>query len=190
MQAGYSSAGRTSRSNSRGLDQARSMGMPPTRSRRGAAQVRLLHYVHAAGAAETDDVGETDAGALDLPGPASSRRCWQISQMLAMLVAAIGWPWDSSPPLTFTGVLPSRQVAPELNRSTAPPGSRRAGAGRQPGSRQSLWHLRRLRERRAWLHRSVRRGFGRYQPRAHRLQLLPRTPTEVSCRPGAPMASA
>jgi hypothetical protein len=54
---------------------------------------------------------------------ASPRKCWQISQMLAMPVAAIGCPLDSSPPLTFTGVLPSRQVAPELNRSTAPPGS-------------------------------------------------------------------
>ena len=46
--------------------------------------------------------------------PASPRRWWQISQMLAMPVAAIGWPLDSRPPDTFTGVEPSRQVAPGL----------------------------------------------------------------------------
>ena len=40
--------------------------------------------------------------------PASPRRWWQTSQMLAMPVAAIGWPFDSRPPDTFTGVVPSR----------------------------------------------------------------------------------
>src|SRR5580704_1701147 len=46
--------------------------------------------------------------------PPSPRRCWATSQMLAMPVAAIGWPLDSSPPETLTGVDPSRHVAPEL----------------------------------------------------------------------------
>ena len=45
--------------------------------------------------------------------PASPRRWWQISQMFAMPVAAIGWPFDSRPPDTLTGVLPSRHVAPD-----------------------------------------------------------------------------
>ena len=40
--------------------------------------------------------------------PASPRRWWQTSQMLAMPVAEIGWPLDSRPPDTLTGVLPSR----------------------------------------------------------------------------------
>ena len=31
-----------------------------------------------------------------------------------MPVAAIGWPLDSRPPETLTGVLPSRQVAPAV----------------------------------------------------------------------------
>ena len=46
--------------------------------------------------------------------PASPRRWWQTSQMLAMPVAAIGWPFDSRPPDTLTGVVPSRHVAPGL----------------------------------------------------------------------------
>jgi hypothetical protein len=45
--------------------------------------------------------------------PASPRRWWQTSQMLAMPVAAIGWPFDSRPPDTFTGVL---AVAPRRTR--------------------------------------------------------------------------
>ncbi len=53
--------------------------------------------------------------------PASPRRWWQTSQMLAMPVAAIGWPLDSSPPDTLTGVLPSRHDAPDSKKSTAPP---------------------------------------------------------------------
>ena len=77
----------------------------------------------AARRAEPDDVGQTDLGALDLAVAGLTPRWWQTSQMLAMPVAAIGWPLDSSPPDTFTGVVPSRQVAPELKKSTAPPGS-------------------------------------------------------------------
>ena len=46
-----------------------------------------------------------------------------LVQSIAMPVAAIGWPFDSRPPETFTGVLPVRQVAPELKKSTAPPSS-------------------------------------------------------------------
>src|SRR5436305_891492 len=53
--------------------------------------------------------------------PASPRRWWQTSQMLAMPVAAIGWPFDSRPPDTLTGVVPSRQEAPDSKKSTAPP---------------------------------------------------------------------
>ena len=53
--------------------------------------------------------------------PASPRRWWHTSQMLAMPVAAIGWPLDSSPPDTFTGVFPSRQVAPDSKNGTASP---------------------------------------------------------------------
>ena len=34
--------------------------------------------------------------------------------MLAMPVAAIGWPFDSRPPETLTGIAPSRHVAPGL----------------------------------------------------------------------------
>jgi hypothetical protein len=56
-------------------------------------------------------------------GPASPRRCWQISQTLAIPVAPMGWPLDWRPPDTLTGRPPSRQVAPLSNRSTAPPGS-------------------------------------------------------------------
>ena len=41
--------------------------------------------------------------------------------MLAMPVAAIGWPFDSRPPDTLTGVVPSRHVAPDSKKSTAPP---------------------------------------------------------------------
>ena len=37
--------------------------------------------------------------------PASPRRWWQTSQMLAMPVAAIGWPFDCRPPDTLTGVV-------------------------------------------------------------------------------------
>ena len=55
--------------------------------------------------------------------PASPRRWVATSQTLAMPVAAIGWPLDSRPPDTFTGVVPSRQVAPELKKSAAPPRS-------------------------------------------------------------------
>ena len=55
--------------------------------------------------------------------PASPRRWWQTSQMFAMPVAAIGWPFDSRPPETLTGVVPSRHVAPERKKSAAPPGS-------------------------------------------------------------------
>ena len=53
--------------------------------------------------------------------PASPRRWVATSQTLAMPVAAIGWPLDSRPPETLTGVVPSRQVAPDLKKSTAPP---------------------------------------------------------------------
>ena len=55
--------------------------------------------------------------------PASPRRWVATSHTLAIPVAAMGWPLDSSPPETLTGVVPSRQVAPELKKSTAPPGS-------------------------------------------------------------------
>ena len=55
--------------------------------------------------------------------PASPRRWWQTSQTLAMPVAEIGWPFDCSPPDTFTGVEPSRHGAPELKKSAAPPSS-------------------------------------------------------------------
>src|SRR6266540_3687521 len=34
--------------------------------------------------------------------------------------SAVGWPFDSSPPDTFTGLLPSRQGAPDSKKSTAP----------------------------------------------------------------------
>jgi hypothetical protein len=43
--------------------------------------------------------------------------------MLAMPVAEMGWPFDCRPPDTFTGVVPSRQVAPDSKKSTAPPSS-------------------------------------------------------------------
>ena len=67
-------------------------------------------------------MGQAHPGALDLArSPASPRRWVATSQMLAMPVAAMGWPLDSSPPDTFTGMEPSRQVAPELKKSTAPP---------------------------------------------------------------------
>jgi hypothetical protein len=56
-------------------------------------------------------------------GPPSSRRCWQISQTLAMPVAEMGCPFDCRPPDTFTGVDPSRHVAPERKKSAAPPSS-------------------------------------------------------------------
>ena len=69
-------------------------------------------------------MGEADLGAFDLDGRrASPRRCWQTSQMLAMPVAAIGWPFDCRPPDTLTGVVPSRHVAPERKKSPAPPSS-------------------------------------------------------------------
>ena len=55
--------------------------------------------------------------------PASPRRWWQTSQMLAMPVAAMGWPFDSRPPDTLTGVLPVRQVAPDSKKGTASPGA-------------------------------------------------------------------
>ena len=41
--------------------------------------------------------------------------------VFAIPVAAIGCPFDSSPPETFTGLLPVRHVAPDLKKSTAPP---------------------------------------------------------------------
>ena len=48
--------------------------------------------------------------------------------MLAMPVAAIGWPFDSRPPDTFTGVLPSRQVAPD-SKNAAKQAYEQAGVG-------------------------------------------------------------
>src|SRR5690606_26439816 len=53
--------------------------------------------------------------------PASPRRWVAISQTLAMPVAAMGWPFDCSPPDTLTGRRPSRHVAPDSKKSTAPP---------------------------------------------------------------------
>ena len=72
---------------------------------------------------ESDDMGQSDLGALDLP----------IAGFAAQVVADLPDVRDTGgrdrmslrlrPPDTFTGVVPVRQVAPELKKSTAPPGS-------------------------------------------------------------------
>ena len=77
----------------------------------------------AAGGAESDDVGQADPRALDLA----------VAGLAAQVVADLPDVGDAggrdrmalglSPPDTLTGVVPSRQVAPELKKSTAPPSS-------------------------------------------------------------------
>lgn len=57
------------------------------------------------------------AGAPHHAGGGRPPRCWQCRWQRD------GCPFDSRPPDTLTGMLPSRRVAPELKKSTAPPSS-------------------------------------------------------------------
>ena len=53
-----------------------------------------LQAVGAAGRGEADDAGQADLDAFALTGPLFAAGWCQTSQMLAMPVAEIGWPFD------------------------------------------------------------------------------------------------